>query len=52
MEEATLVLERIRRLVETTGEGEVSLTPRSEKAVQLAVLEARQLGHDRVPSSP
>jgi ATP-dependent Clp protease ATP-binding subunit ClpA len=47
MEEATLVLERIRRLVETTGEGEVSLTPRSEKAVQLAVLEARQLGHDR-----
>ena len=41
------MLDRIRRLVETTGEGEVSLTPRSGKAIQLAVLEARQLGHDR-----
>ena len=40
------MLDRIRRLVETTGEGEVSLTPRSEKAVQLAVREARQLGDD------
>jgi ATP-dependent Clp protease ATP-binding subunit ClpC len=40
------VHDRIRQLTRTTGEGEVSLTPRSEKAIQLAVLEARQLGHD------
>ena len=39
---------RVRRLIETTGENEVSLTPRSEKALQMACLEARQLDHDRV----
>jgi len=41
------MLDRVRRLVQTTGEGEVSLTPRSEKAIQMAVLEARQLGDER-----
>ena len=40
------MLGRIRRLTEATGEGEVSLTPRSEKALQMACREARQLGHD------
>ncbi len=42
------MLGRVRRLIETTGENEVSLTPRSEKALQMACLEARQLDHDRV----
>lgn len=42
------MLDRIRHLVGSTGEGEVSLTPRSEKAIQMATLEARQLDHDRV----
>lgn len=42
------MLRRIRRLTEATGEGEVSLTPRSEKALQMACLEARQLGHGHV----
>ncbi len=42
------MLGRVRRLIETTGENEVSLTPRSEKALQMACLEARQLGHDYV----
>lgn len=37
------MLRRIRQLTRTTGEGEVSLTPRSEKVVQMACLEARQL---------
>jgi ATP-dependent Clp protease ATP-binding subunit ClpC len=37
------VLRRIRHLTRTTGEGEVSLTPRSEKVIQMACLEARQL---------
>ncbi len=41
------MLDRIRHLVGFTEEGEVSLTPRSEKAIQLAVREARQLGHER-----
>jgi ATP-dependent Clp protease ATP-binding subunit ClpA len=41
--EATRVLRRIRQLTRTTGEGEVSLTPRSEKVIQMACLEARQL---------
>ena len=36
------MLSRRRRL----REEEVSLTPRSEKVVQMARLEARQLGHD------
>jgi ATP-dependent Clp protease ATP-binding subunit ClpC len=42
------VLRRIRQLIETTGENEVSLTPRSEKVLQMACLEARQLGQDYV----
>lgn len=42
------MLRRVRQLIETTGENEVSLTPRSEKALQMACLEARQLDHDRV----
>ena len=42
------MLRRVRRLIETTGENEVSLTPRSEKALQMACLEARQLDRDRV----
>jgi ATP-dependent Clp protease ATP-binding subunit ClpC len=42
------VLDRIRRLARTAGEDEVSLTPRSEKVVQMACLEARQLDRDRV----
>jgi ATP-dependent Clp protease ATP-binding subunit ClpC len=42
------VLRRIRQLIETTGENEASLTPRSEKVLQMACLEARQLGHDYV----
>ena len=37
------MLRRIRQLTRTTGEGEVSLTPRSEKVIQKACLEARQL---------
>ena len=37
------MLRRIRHLTRTTGEGEVSLTPRSEKVIQMACLEARQL---------
>ena len=37
------MLRRIRQLTRTTGEGEVSLTPRSEKVIQMACLEARQL---------
>jgi ATP-dependent Clp protease ATP-binding subunit ClpA len=36
------------RLIEATGENEVSLTPRSEKVLQMACLAARQLGHDYV----
>ncbi len=39
------MLRRIRQLTRTTGEGEVSLTPRSEKVIQMACLEARQLDH-------
>jgi ATP-dependent Clp protease ATP-binding subunit ClpC len=42
------MLRRVRQLIETTGENEVSLTPRLEKALQMACLEARQLDHDRV----
>lgn len=42
------MLRRIRQLTRTTGEGEVSLAPRSEKVIQMACLEARQLDHDRV----
>jgi ATP-dependent Clp protease ATP-binding subunit ClpC len=42
------MLRRVRRLIETTGENEVSLTPRSEKALQMACLEARQLDHGQV----
>ena len=41
------MLGRIRGLARATGEGEVSLTPRSEKAIQMACLEARQLDHER-----
>ena len=41
--EVARVLRRIRQLTRTTGEGEVSLTPRSEKVIQMACLEARQL---------
>jgi hypothetical protein len=41
--EVARVLRRIRQLPRTTGEGEVSLTPRSEKVIQMACLEARQL---------
>ena len=37
------MLRRLRQLTRTTGEGEVSLTLRSEKVVQMACLEARQL---------
>ena len=37
------MLRRIRQLTRTTGEGEVSLTPRSEKVIQMACLEAWQL---------
>ena len=40
------MLRRIRQLTRTHGEGEVSLTPRSEKVIQMACLEARQLDHD------
>ena len=42
------MLRRTRQLTRKTGEGEVSLTPRSEKAIQMACLEARQLDHDYV----
>lgn len=42
------MLDRVRQLVGSAGEDEVSLTPRSEKAIQMASLEARQLGSDRV----
>ena len=42
------MLGRVRRLIETTGENKVCRTPRSEKALQMACLEARQLDHDRV----
>lgn len=42
------MLRRIRQLTKTTGENEVSLAPRSEKVLQMACLEARQLDHDRV----
>jgi ATP-dependent Clp protease ATP-binding subunit ClpC len=41
--EVARVLRRIRQLTRTTGEGEVSLTPHSEKVIQMACLEARQL---------
>ena len=41
--EAARVLRRIRQLTRTTGEGEVSPTPRSEKVIRMACLEARQL---------
>ena len=37
------MLRRIRQLTRKTGEDEVSLTPRAEKAIQMACLEARQL---------
>lgn len=37
------MLRRIRQLTRKIGEGEVSLTPRSQKAIQMAYLEARQL---------
>ena len=37
------MLRRIRQLTRTTGEGEVSLTPRSVKVIQMACLKARQL---------
>ena len=40
------MLRRIRQLIETTGENEVSLTPSSEKVLQMACPEARRLGHD------
>ncbi len=40
------MLRRIRQLTRTTGE--VSLASRSEKAIQMACLEARQLGHNSV----
>jgi hypothetical protein len=36
--EVARVLRRIRQLAKTTGEGEVSLTPRSEKVIQMACL--------------
>ena len=42
------MLRRTRQLTRKTGEGEVSLTPRSEKAIQMACLEARQLDHYNV----
>ena len=42
------MLRRVRQLIETTGENEVSLTARLEKALQMACLEARQLDRDRV----
>ncbi len=42
------MLRRIRQLTRTTGEGEVSLTPRSEKVIQMACLEARRLDHGYV----
>ena len=42
------MLRRIRQLTRTTGEGEVFLTPRSEKVLQMACLEARQLDQDYV----
>ena len=42
------MLRRIRHLIRTTGENEVTLVPRSEKVLQMACLEARQLDHDRV----
>jgi ATP-dependent Clp protease ATP-binding subunit ClpA len=41
--EVARVLRRIRQLTKATGEGEVSLSPRSEKVIQMACLEARQL---------
>jgi hypothetical protein len=46
--EAAFMLGRVRQLVRSNGEDEVPLTPRSEKAIQMASLEARQLGHDHV----
>ena len=50
--EAASMVSQVRRLVRSAGEDEVFLTPQSEKAiekaVQLAALEARQLGHERV----
>ncbi len=42
------MLARIRQPTKKTGEGEVSLTARSEKVIQMACLEARQLDHDHV----
>jgi len=42
------VIDRTRHLVGSAGEGDISLAPRWEKAVQMATLEARQLDHDRV----
>ncbi len=42
------MLRRTRQLTRKTGEGEDSLTPRSEKAIQMACLEARQLDHEYV----
>jgi ATP-dependent Clp protease ATP-binding subunit ClpC len=43
--EAAFMLDRVRQLVRSASEDKVSLTPRSEKAIQMAGLEARQLGH-------
>lgn len=37
------MLDRVRRIVGSTGEGDLALAPRSEKALQMACLEARQL---------
>ncbi len=42
------MLRRIRQLTRRTGENEISLAPRSEKVLQMACLEARQLEQDRV----
>ena len=39
------MLGRVWQLVRSAGEDEVSLALRSEKAIQMASLEARQLGH-------
>ena len=41
------MLSRIRRLSQI-GEDEVALTPRLEKVVEIACLEARELDHDYV----
>ena len=39
------MLRRIRQPTRTTGEGEVSPAPRSEKVTQMACLEVRQFDH-------